>query len=301
MATNIKARRLLSDLFKQGTEVRFWRDESGNPIGKIGPFKDDSGRRMPPKETDVAMFIRPPDPTQRDMAMRSAQGKRAAALVRAKRDEQSEEHLTIMAFLADMTLETLIDYVVMGDMNTRRQDAEREVLSRDEWKEMTSYQDAMRDFESMDESELEGNEDYAALLELDAKYGKQVRDREFELSEAQRDALRFLQRDQIERKALERRAEMVGSQAFMAEYERQMLFYSVRDADKIDELFFENPHELASQPDEVRDLIQEALLPYITDMDEAKNSLGAANGSDSSGLPDKLETSDSSTPEEQIA
>jgi hypothetical protein len=302
MATNIKARRLLSDLFKEGTEVRFWKGEDG-PTGKIGPFVDEkTGKKIPVKEgKEVAMFIRPPDPVQRDMAIRSAQAKRAAAMVKAKRDEDSAEHLTIMAFLADMSDETLIDYVVIGDIAERRQEAEREVLSRDEWKDMTQYQDAMRQFLDKPAEELEGNEEYEALLELDKKFGDQIIARETELAEAQREALRFLDRSVVEKKALSKRAEMVGSQAFMDEYEKQMMFYSIRDPDDDSKLFFEKVDEVASQPDPVRELIEEALLPYISDSGEAKNLSRAVSGSASSELPDSQETSDSSTREEQTA
>ncbi len=297
---NIKARRLLSELFKTGTEIRFWA-ENGKPVGKIGPFENENGRRIPPDDETVCMFIRPPDPVQRDMSIRAAQGKRATALVRAKRDRESEEHLTIMAFLADMSDETLIEYVVQGDTPARVEEAEREVLALEEWKDMTQYQDAIREFIDKDPEELDGDEDYQALLELDQKYSEQVHKREVQLADAHRDSLRFLQREQIERKALEKRSEIVGSQAFMAEYEKQMLYYSVRDVDKPDDLFFDKPEELASQPDYVRDLIQEALEPYINDVAEAKNSPGAASGSDSSALPATQETSEPSIREEQSA
>lgn len=298
---NIKQRRQLTELFKQGVEIRFGPGPDGKPLGKIGPFVNDHGARIAPKGDEVAMFVRPPDPVQRDMAIRAAQGRRAAALVRAKRDEESEEHLTILAFLSDMSDETLIEYVVAADTNLRRQEAEREVLALDEWKDMTSYQEAMSHFASLEEHELEENDEYEALLDLDEKYGKQITAREIELTDAQREALGFLQRDQVERKALEKRAEIVGSQAFMAEYEKQMLFYSVRDHDKTHELFFENANELASQPDEVRELINEAIMPFISETGEAKNSQRAADGSSSSALPDAPETSDSSTPEAATA
>jgi len=155
--TTIKARRQLSDLFKEGTEVRFGRDPKTNkPYGKVGPFIDSMGNRAACPENEVAVFVRPPDPLQRDMAMREANAKRARALVKAKRDEESEEHLTILAFLADMGDETLVDYVVLGDVAKRRAEAEREVLSLEEWKEMDAYQDAMRQFEGMSDEAREG-------------------------------------------------------------------------------------------------------------------------------------------------
>lgn len=302
MATNIKARRLLSDLFKQGQEVRFGVDDQGNPVGRVGPFVNDKGKKIPLKDgQEVAMWVQPPDPVQRDMAIRAGQGKRAAALVRAKRHEDSEEHLTILAFLADMSEDTLIEYVLAGDTIERHNEAEREVLARDEWKDMTQYQEAMRQFLDMTEEELEDNEDYEALMELDDKYARDVSERESELTDAQREALKMLPREVVEKKALAKRAEIVGSQAFMAEYEKQMLYFSVRDPEAPDKLWFESADELAAQHEKVRDTINEALTPFIAESAEAKNWPRAAAGSDSSELPVNPETSDSSTPKEQIA
>lgn len=300
-SSNIQARRQLKDLFKQGTEVRFGRSKDGKPEGRQGPFVGDDGKPIPLKQGEMAVFVHPPDPVQRDTAIRAGQGARAAALIKAKRDVESPEHLTILAFLADMSNETLIDYVVLGDAPTHRQEAEREILGLDEWKDFTAYQDAMANFEQMSEDELEGNAEYEAMMELDEKFGDQVLERERELAAAQREALRFVPREQVERKALEKRAEIVGSQAFMAEYERQMFYYSIRDPENIDQMFFDGVHEAAAMPEEFRVVIEEALMPFITEAGEAKNSQRAASGSDSSELPDNPETSDSSTPKEQIA
>lgn len=300
MATNIQARRRLSDLFKEGVEIRFGVDpETGKPKGKIGPFLNTRGDRASLPDTEVAMFIRPPDPLQREQAMREGQAKRARALIRSKRDVESEEHLTIMAFLAELSDESLIDYVILGDTQERRADAEREILALDEWKDMPQYQDAMRQFSEMEPEDLVGNEEWDALIVLDNKYGEQVSVRERELADAHRDVLRMLPRDQVEKKALDKRSELVGSQAFMGEYELQMLFYSVRDVDNIDRMFFEDVKDLAAQPDEVRDTINDALLPFISDGGDLKNSSGAEPGSPSSGPPSEQETSESSTPKEQ--
>jgi len=302
---NIRARRMLSDLFAEGVEIRFGRDEEGNSWGKIGPFLDSRGDRAALPDDQVAMYIRPADPLQRDMSMREANARRARALVRAKRDKDSEEHLTIVAFLTDMSDETLIDYILMGDTQYRQAEAEREILAMDEWKEMDAYQDAMRQFDNVPVEDLADNEEWEALLELDRKYGKQLTDREKELRDAQREVLRMQtnagQRQELENKALERRAELVGTQAFMDEYELCMQFYSVRDVDDNSKTFFDKPEELAQQPQVVRDTINEALLPFITDVESAKNSRRAVSGSEPSEPPSKPETSEPSTPEAQTA
>lgn len=269
---NIKARRALTDLYKRGVEVRFGvNPETGQPEGKIGPFKDDDGNEIPASPEQVCMFVRTPNSLQREQALRDGNAKRARALINAKRHVDSEEHLTTMAFLADMDDETLFDYVVIGNAVERRQEAVREVLGQDEWKDMTDLQDAMRQFEEMSEEERAADEEWASLLERDREFGDQVAEREKDLMESERESLRILGRDRAEKQALERRSELVGTQAFMTEYERQMLFYSVRTVEDDGVLFFESARQLAEQEDEVRELLAEALMPYISDGSDAKN------------------------------
>lgn len=307
-APNIKQRRLLSDLFKEGTEIRF--GGKYGKAGKIGPFVEEAtGRKIPlDEDTEVSMYVCPPDPVQREMSLRAANAKRAKALMLTKRDEESEEYLTAMAFLVDMDQETLIDYVLIGGIPSRRAEAEREVLALEEWKDMTALQDAMREYGEKSEEELallQDDPEFKALMEADERYGDQIAERENQLEDAARDVLKMVAksqgREELERKALERRSELVANQAYLHEYERQMRFYAVRDSDRIDLLFYESPEDLAAAPDQIQDLIMEALLPYISEEGEAKNSPGAASGSESSEPPKKPETSESSTPEEQTA
>lgn len=291
MATNIKARRRLEDLFKVGVEIRFGKGPDDRPQGKVGPFEDE----CPPEE--IPMWITPPNPLQREAALREANAKRARALVKAKRDHDSEEHLTILAFIADMEYETLVDYVLLGNASNRRTEAEREILALDEWKDMLAYQDAMRQFTEMDPAELEGNEEWEALLALDDKYGDQLEKRERELAEAERSVLRMLDREKLEAKALDRRAELIGSQAFMDEYERQNAFYSIRDPENHGNLYYESVDELYASDPRIMQTVNEAMEPFLREQVEAKNSSGAADSSESSPLPSEPETSAVSTPE----
>lgn len=295
---NIKARRKLSDLYKRGVEIRFGPEGSPSGLqGKVGPFVDSDGKPIPATEDEVAAWVQSPSPLQREMALRDAQAARAKALVRAKRDEESEEHLTALAFLVDMSDETLIDYVLISDSDSRRADAQREILGLKEWEDITAFQDAARQFDEMDEKEREDSEEYKAFLETDARFGKQVAEREKELRDTQHEALVRLGRPAVEKKALEKRSELIASQAFMAEYEKQMTFYSVRDVDDHGVLFFESARELAEAEDPVRELIAEALEQFINDVGEAKNWQGAESGSESSEPPSEPEITEVSTPE----
>lgn len=286
MSRNIKTRRKLNSLYKRGVEVRFSEDG-----GRVGPFSKADGTPLPCGEHEVAIWVAAPSPIQREMAMREAQAKRARTLLRTKRDDTSEEFMTAKAFLADMSLETLIDYVLSVQLDDIRNESIRDVLSREEWEDMTELQEAMRQY---DEAENKEDPEWMDLIRRDIEYGRQVAERQKELLEAQREVFRILSRDHLEARALERRAEIVGSQTFMFEYEKWMTYYSVRDIDDHDELFFDTVEEWNQQEDEIRAKVAEALQQFIQDGTDAKNSPRADRGSQESGLPSKPETSDPS-------
>jgi len=307
---NIKARRKLSDLYKTGVEVRFGPGGpqiGKEPDGKIGGLiRDADGKEIPPGAEDIQMWIQPPNPLHRDMAMRDAQASRAKALVRAKRDEESEEHLTVMAFLADMSDETLLEYCLIQQQDEFRQDAIREVLGQDEWEDMQSYQDAIRQYEEseLSQEELEKDEEWVALNELDIKFGKQVGDREREIRDAARSGLQIQLssgRGNLERKALKFRSDQVGTQAFMHRYEQEMLFYSVRDFEDNGVLFYGSSREFQGEHDEIKATVAAALAPFISESAEAKNWQGVVSGLGSSEPPKEQETSGASTPEDANA
>lgn len=304
---NIKTRRKLSDLYKTGAEARFGMGLDGRPVEHLpesgeGLILGEDGQPLPLGPDEVQVWLQPPNPLQREMALRDAQASRAKSLVRAKREVDSEEHLTVLAFLADMSDDQMIEYVLLQDQDERRSDAIREVLGEEEWKDITALQDALRQYDEsgMTMEELLADPEYMALMEEDAKFGEQVTKRSSEIMDAQREALVMqlqANRAAIEKKAIARRAELVGTQAFMAEYERQMMFYAVRDFDDNGTLFFESAREMAASAEQVLTLFQAGLAGFISDSTEAKNLQGVVSGLGSSEPPSEPETSEASTPE----
>lgn len=292
MARNIQARRKLSELYRQGVEVRF--GPGGAKVGRLAetgqpPFDE------PLTDDEVALWVCPPSPLQRDQALRDAQAAKARALIKAKRDKDSEEHLTAMAFIAEMSDETLADYLLEAGRDDREREAVRDVLGDEEWKDMSELQDALRQFEESDTPE--DDPEYAAVLERDVEYGRQVDARMTELREADRDAMKLMSREVLERRALNKRSELTGVQRFMQEFELQMTYYSVRDVKDRQVLFFESPRDFAEQAEVVQVGIKEALSLFINDVTEAKNSFGVAAGSEPSVQPSEQATSEPSTPE----
>lgn len=284
---NIAARRKLADLYVKGTLIRF--DAEG-----VTRVEDDAD---PPTEDQVDLWVQPPSPLQREMAMREAQAYRARALLNAKRNPESDENLSAQAFLIDMSDETLIDYVLIGEQEDRQREAMRDVLAKDEWDDFTAFQDSMRQFE--ESGAAEDDPEWVGLIERDNQFGDQVNDRFVELTTAAREALAMVPREKIEKRAIDRRIDLIGSQAFMKAYERWMLYYSARDPKDHRELFFESVDEISDMPEFVYTELAALLAEFISDGGQAKNSLRAAPSSDSSVPPAEPETSVPSTPEEQ--
>lgn len=285
---NIAARKKLSALYDRGRAVRF--GPQGSRIADNGRFAEDD----PISEDEVEIWVAPPNPHQKEMSLREAQASRARSLLRVKKDETSEEYLTTMAFLTDMDQETLVYYVLETGADARTQAAIREVLAEKEWENIDELRDAMAQFE---ESGADVDDpEYKSLLDADRRYGEQVSKAAEALLESAKDALMLLGRQELERRGIERRCELVGSQAFISEYERQMKFYSVREPDNHSTLFFSKPAELAEQDELIQTAISDALHQFINEGSEAKNSQGVAPGSEWSELPVTAETSEASTP-----
>lgn len=283
----IEKRRRLDDLFVKGVEVRFTEDGAD-----IGPFESEAD------EGTVTIWVQPCNPLQREQAIRNAQAAKSRALLNAKRDEESPDYVNTEAWVAAMTKDELIDQIVESSMSENQRKAIRDVLAREEWEDIRSLQDSIREWEEAGAPDPEENPEWAGLLERDKQYGEQVSEALQAINEDMKDSLGLMTHAELAERAKEKRLELVGTQAFIDAYETGMLFYSCRDDEDHEVLFFDNIDDLKSAPEEVRSACSRALNRFITEVDEAKNSPRVDPGSEPSDLPEKEETSDSSTPEE---
>jgi hypothetical protein len=265
LMASITARKKLSSLYARGVAVRF-----GEEGARFGDEKRGGG--FPEEdvllEDEVEIWIAPPNPYQREMAMREAQAARARSLLKVKNDENSEEYLTTKAYLAEMDIVTLVDYLVISSTEERTQAAVREVLAKKEWENIDELRDAMAQFDASDDKD---GEEWKTLLERDFEYGQQVSAVEQRLNEEEHVSLSVLSRDELERRAMDKRSEIVGSQSFVYEYERQMKYYSVRDSNNHSILFYDSPKELVEESELIQLAIEEGLRRFITNGSEAKN------------------------------
>jgi hypothetical protein len=282
---NIAARKRLAALYERGVELRFTADG----VAK-GPFDE-------PLDEDkgVAIWIAPPSPLQRQQALNEASASRARATLRARREDDSAEALAANAFLASMGHATLVDYVLTIGESDRRTQAQREVLALEEWEDFTALRDAMRQW---DDAGNPDDDEWRPLVDRDREFGRQVNAAADRLREAARETLDSLPRAELERRAFDKRIDLVSSQAFMSTFEEWMMYYSCRDDRDHSELFFDSPEDLADSDQQIQDNVADAVAEFIQDPAEAKNSQGAASGSEPSELPEEPETSEASTPEE---
>lgn len=280
--TNIEKRRRLSELYSDGGEVRF------NKNGVVG-------EENPETDLDVIIWVQPPDPLQREEAVRAGQAARARALLAVK-DITTDQGLEAHGFVDELTREQVTDYIINGESRDFRSRAIRDVLADKEWEDFTALQDSLREWEELGEPE---GPDWDALLKRDKEYGEAVRTRVQEILDDTREGLKLLEEEELRKRARKQYADAMGNQAFMQAYEVNMLFFSCRDDEDHDLLFFEDTQELQRQPEFVQIALANKLSEYIKDPAEAKNSPRVVPSSPQSEPPAAQETSEASTPEEQ--
>lgn len=278
--TSIQKRKRLQALFERGDYVRF-NDEGLN-----------SGDDTP---DDIRIWVGPPSPLQREMAIREAQGARSRAMLEARSEENSSQYLNARAFLASLDMDALVDYVMDLDDADRYGRARREVLMEKEWDDFNSLRDAMRQYEEA--GSPEDDPEWTALLARDKFFADQVQEVFDRLRAGDQEGLLLQPRDTLEKKALEKRVDQAGGTVFMKMYEDWMLFYACRDDEDHTQQFFEDVADLKSMPEQVQEALASRLADFINEAAEAKNSPRAASGSTSSVPSDAPETSAPSGPQ----
>lgn len=256
--TRIEKRKRLDALFDRGAYVRFGSDGQGRPI--VNPDAED--------DADFVVWVSPPSPYQREMAVREAQAARARVLIEARDNDGSNEWLHVRGFVSALNTDTLIEYVLELDDGEYLSQARRDVLVQKEWDDFNSLRDAMRQYE---ESEDQDAEEWKPLLERDERFGDQVSKRYTELRDDALAGYKLIPREKLVEKAVDARIEQAGSSAFLSAYEEWMLFYSLRDDEDHLALFFDSPRDVKSLPDEVQVALAGKLSSFISDQGEAKN------------------------------
>lgn len=283
--TSIQKRKRLEALYARGGYIHF------GPQGIKKPDEE-------PTPDDVAIWVGPPSPLQREMAIREATAARNRALLNAKRDNQDTLAINADLFITSLDEEGLLDYALSLDDGDRLARARRQVLLEKEWEDFNGLRDAMRQFEEA--GSPEDDPEWSSLLERDRQFGEAVDKAYSTIAEGDREGFRLMPRDELIKRAVEKRIDHQGSALFMKTYEDQMLWYACRDDEDHSVLFFEDINDLRSMPEEVQEALAETLAKFINEASEAKNSLAAGSGSPSSGPANEPETSPASSPDPLI-
>lgn len=277
---NITKRRRLAALFERGRLVHF----------------DSSGEVPEPTDTSLSVWVGPPNPLQREQALREAQATRSRTILRARDDsDEGSEANAARGMLASLEDEGAIDVLQMMDEQNTLAEARRRVLGEKEWDDFNALRDGMRQWEEA--GQPEDDPEWAPLLEKDRLFGEQVSKVAEELRTSEAEGLKLLGRHEVEKRIIDRTIERVGSTAFVAAYETWMLYYAIRDDEDHNLLFFEHPDELKELPDKIQEALQAVYDEFLTDPSEIKNSQGAVSSSDSQAPPVEPATSNGSGPE----
>jgi hypothetical protein len=284
---SIQKRRRLDALFDEGGLVRF----NKGPDGKI----EINGE---PREDDSLIWVSPPSPLQREMALREAQAARARAMLEARREAESTQYVVARSFLVNMEKDALTDYVLEIDETDRLTRARRDVLAEKEWEDFNALRDLQRQFEEA--GSPYDDPEWKPFLDRDAQFGDAVYERANELRVADREGLALMPREELEKRALDKRIDTAGSAVFMKVYEDWSLYFACRDDEDHTQLFFDGVDDLKNAHEKVQEACSAKLSEFIADPAEAKNSQAAGSGSPSSEQPNEPETSPPSTPEESV-
>lgn len=256
---HIPKRKKFEALFDRGGYVRFNRDSEGRPLIDPEMVSDD----------DMRIFVGPPSPLQREMAVREAQATRARVMLEARDDEDSTTYVTIRNYIRGMKRDALIDYILDLDENEHYTQARRDVLQQKDWEDFNAFRDAMRQWEEAG-SPLD-SEEWKPLLDRDAKFGRDIEGRASEIRADAHTGYMHMAVGLVQEKAIEKRIDQIGSAAFMVAYEEWILFYSCRDDEDHLELYFEKPEDIKRLPEKVQAALATKAREFVTDVSEAKN------------------------------
>lgn len=261
-------RRRLEDLYVRGRELSV-DDGSGDP---------------------VTVWLQKMNPLEHEKAIRKAGAAKAQVLL-AQRDHQSEEWQEALTDVSELGgRDVLIEQVIQEEVAKLRESKEAELSFEDEWKK-EGYLEGLREAwqSGLDMKYAEDPEDPEArrvFLEL-----KRFTD---QLDEQLADEIDALRRDyddmpleQLQDKVVDRVLDMRAGLAWLKEYRRCEVFFSVRDPDDHDKYYF-------SSRDEVDRLSAEVFRILANAYEEL--AVPPLEGKDSGKTPDSLPSSEQPAP-----
>lgn len=269
--------RKLSDLYVVGKEVKV-DDGSGDP---------------------VTIWLQKLNPVDHESAMRKANSKRARTLA-MKSKHDTPEFEAIMSQVYDLDTDSLIDYIVMPEIQKFQMAREEEFGAEEEWSK-DNYLQGLRDAwnDGLERKYAEDKEDSEAqrvYAEL-----KRFSDLVVASSEVEEKNLRMsyaaVPVEELQEKVAIQFVEMQADMEWMKEFHRNELYYAVRDPQAHKKRYFESLDELDTLSIEVLDVLNTEYRKLTVDITEGKDSQATDGSSPSSEPPVKEEQAASSGPE----
>lgn len=279
-------RRKLTDLYKVGKEIA------------IG---DDDGK--------VSVWLQKLSPVEQETALKRAAAARAR-LVAAFRDKESEDYLAERGAVEEYgELDVLIELVAVEDLADKRFAIEEKLGAEDEWAKEGYLESLYEAWNGDEETEglrrayAEDPEDpealkvFEELSRFDDLVQKEVdlvyEDLKAEWADADLAT--------IQEKACDILIERKASQHFLDEFQKQQLYFAVRETTDHKQRHFSNPDEVLEVDAHVSQQLIEQFDAMSVEVTEGKDSQEVPTSSTSSKQSDPEETGNSSGQEESAA
>lgn len=263
-------------------------------VGQEETFDDGQG-------DPVTVFIKKLNPVEHESALRNANAARARFLAR-RSDPESEDRMAIMDAVFDFDKDGLITYLVSEERVTRIQLREAETAADEEW-EKDAYLQGLYDAWNggLNDAYAENNEDpeaarvFAEIQRFNGQVEALVKgdtdDLRAELDERPLDVLR--------ERVLDKLVSTQASIAWLNEYRRSEVAYSVRELDKKTR-YFKGRDEVDDLPAEVYNRLADVYRRLSLDPIEGKAQRETGDSSPSSELPDEPGTEPSFGPVDAV-
>lgn len=247
----------------------------------------------------VVVWMQKLNPVQHEDAMRKANARRARCLA-MKRNPDSPDHQAVMSQVYDLDIDSLIDYLVVPEIQKYQMAREEELAAEDEWSNDNYLQGLRDDWNiSLERAYAENPDDPEAKRVKDelTRFSEAIH----KASEGHEESLRkqFAARpvEELQDKVANQFIEMQADMEWMREFHRFELFYAVRDPLHHKKQYFENLEELDLLSSEVLELLNTEYRGLSVDVTEGKGSQATDASSPSSEPPAKEEAAVSSGPE----
>lgn len=280
-------RRRLGDLYVVGQEMTF-----------------DDGKGEP-----VVVWLQKPNPVEMESIFRRASAAKNKFQKAASNRDSEEWNAFESQVRAFDERTTLVDLVIHEDLAKAQVRIMSQVEAEDEWSEDDYLQGLYDLWIGQDEEQglqltFATDSDHPEAKRVHdelTRFDGQVR----ELLEAEEERLRSswdaAPDDELYVKATEALLKRELERHFVAEYERQQLFYGVREPTDHGKRYFATLEEVDQLPSEVNVQLRLAFGALMVDLQEGKDSPATIDSSGSSGTLETEEESQASTQEAAVA